>query len=146
MFPRASRLKQRRFIRALFDRNRKDVHSVAAGSVRLVIRSVPRKDCAAGAPVQVGFAPGRGVRKAVARNRIKRVLREVYRVHQHLLVDLFRDSDRTLTVMVLFRGTPETLGRAREDLPRALQQVASRFRTAPGRSAQAGEEPSGGSV
>jgi ribonuclease P protein component len=54
-------------------------------------------------PIQIGFSPGR-IATAVERNRIKRIMREVYRIHQGVLVDLFIHSDRTLTAMALFRG------------------------------------------
>jgi ribonuclease P protein component len=122
------RLKRRRLIRPLFDRNRSDVHSLAVGCVRLIYRRAPREEAGAGAPVQVGFAVGRGVRKAVTRNRLKRIMREVYRVHQHLLVDLFSQTPDTLTVMVLFRGDPKQ-GRTciPRDLPEALRRLARRM-------------------
>lgn len=124
-FPRAARLKRRRLIRPLFDRNREDVGTVALGCVRLLYRIVPRAQTGYDVPVQVGFAPGR-VRTAVLRNRIRRLFREVYRVQQHTLVDLFRHRPETLTVMVLFRGRAETAepGIPR-DLPQALERLAA---------------------
>ncbi len=123
-FPRAARLKRRRLIRSLFDRNRDDVGTVALGCVRLLYRAVPRAQTGYDVPVQVGFAPGR-VRTAVVRNRIRRLLREVYRVHQHTLVDLFAHRPETLTVMVLFRGRPETATACiPRDLPQALERLA----------------------
>ncbi|GAB5521377.1 MAG: ribonuclease P protein component [Rhodothermales bacterium] len=128
-FPRAARLKQRRLIRALFDRRRTDVHHVALGSVRLVYRVLDGPFQAPVAPVQVGFAPGRRAGNAVRRNRIKRLMREVYRVQQHELVDLFSRSARRLTLMVLFRGDPATAPEAvPKDLKRALDQLSTRLR------------------
>lgn len=59
-------------------------------------------------PVQVGFAPGRRARGAVQRNRIKRIMREVYRREQHALIDLFAVRDDAFIVMILFRGDPDT--------------------------------------
>ncbi len=124
-FPRAARLKRRRLIRPLFDRNREDVGTVAVGCVRLLYRTVPRAQTGYDVPVQVGFAPGR-VRTAVLRNRIRRLFRAVYRVHQHTLVDLFLHRPETLTVMVLFRGRPETAKACiPRDLPQALEQLAA---------------------
>ncbi len=125
--PRAARLKRRRLIRPLFDRSRDDVGTVALGCVRLLYRTVPRAQTGHDVPVQVGFAPGR-VRTAVVRNRIRRLLREVYRVHQHTLVDSFAHRPETLTVMVLFRGRVETATTGiPRDLPRALERLASQF-------------------
>lgn len=126
-FPRTARLKRRRLLRPLFDRKRRDVGTVAAGCVRLLFRTVPRADTGRQAPVQVGFAPGR-IRTAVRRNRIRRLLREVYRRHQHALVDLFVQRGDTLTVMMLFRGRPEAADACiPRDLPAALEQLAARF-------------------
>lgn len=131
-FPRIHRLKRRRLIRPLFERNRDDVGTVAVGCVRLLFRTVPRADTGYDTPLQIGFAPGR-TRTAAERNRVKRHLREVYRVHQSILIDLFLRRPDALTVMVLFRGKPE---RARScvprDLPRALEQLATRFKNSDG--------------
>ncbi|MFQ5572091.1 MAG: ribonuclease P protein component [Rhodothermales bacterium] len=126
-FPRAYRLKRRRLIRPLFDRSRTDTGTVAVGCIRLLYRTVPREETGYDVPWQIGFAPGRTPR-AVQRNRIRRLLREVYRVHQHILVDLFLHRDETLTVMVLYRGRPEAASpRIMQDLPRALTRLADRF-------------------
>ncbi|HMB93876.1 MAG TPA: ribonuclease P protein component [Rhodothermales bacterium] len=124
-FPRVAHLKRRRLIRPLFDRSRDDVGTVTAGCIRLLFRAVPRTETGQSVPVQVGFAPGR-TRTAVERNRIRRLLREVYRVHQHALVDLFLHRSETLTVMILFRGKvakgDTCIG---QDLPRALERLAA---------------------
>ena len=126
--PRSSRLKRQQLIRPLFDRDRDDVHSVAHGCVRLIYRLVP------GTPngpciSQVGFAAGRGVRRAIDRNRIKRQLREVYRLNQSTLAERNRCEKHTLTMMVLFRGRPE---QARScvprDLPVALEKASRLWR------------------
>ncbi len=127
-FPRSARLKRRRLIRPLFDRDRDDVSTVAVGCVRLLYRTVPRVLTGYDTPVQIGFAPGR-TRTAVLRNRIRRLLREVYRVHQHTLVDLFSQRSDALTVMVLFRGRSETATTAiPRDLPLALKQLAAQVK------------------
>lgn len=122
-FARASRLKRRRLIRPLFDRRAEDVGTVTAGCIRLLYRVVPRAETGHDVPVQVGFAPGRR-RTAVARNRIRRLLREVYRVHQHGLVGLFSHRpDEALTVMLLFRSRDADADAIHADLPRALDRL-----------------------
>lgn len=127
-FPRTHRLKRRQLIRSLFDRRRSDVDTEAVGCVRLVYRIVPRTAIGHDVPLQIGFAPGRRVQNAVQRNRVRRVLREVYRVHQHLLVDLFVRRDDALIVMAIFRGDPAAAGDCvPRDLPEALRRVAARI-------------------
>jgi ribonuclease P protein component len=127
-FPRSHRLKRRRLIRSLFDRRRDDVHTVAVGCVRLLGRIVAREQLGHDVPLQVGFAPGRRVESGVERNRVRRLLREVYRVHQHTLVDLFVRRPHTLLVMILFRGDPAQADDCIEsDLPAAMQRAADRL-------------------
>lgn len=96
--------------------------------MRLLYRVVVRSEVQPSVPLQIGFAPGRA-RTAVARNQIKRHLREVYRNHQGVLVDLFARRGDALTVMVLFRGRPD---QARQciprDLPEAMRRLAARLR------------------
>lgn len=124
---RASRLKKRRLIRPLFDRSREDVWTVAYGCIRIVGRTVRREECGENVAVQVGFAPGRSIRRAVDRNRIKRIMREVYRLNQSVLVDLFLNTESTLTIMVLFRGRIDDAADCiTRDLPVGLQQVTRR--------------------
>ncbi len=132
-FPKSHRLKRRRLIRSLFDRRRDDVETVAGGCIRLLYRVVDREAIGYDVPIQVGFAPGRRVDSGVERNRIRRLLREVYRVHQHTLVDLFVCvPERALIVMILFRGNPADADDCIErDLPRVMQQVADRVSPEP---------------
>jgi ribonuclease P protein component len=131
-FPRSHRLKRRRLIRSLFDRDRDDVETVAVGCVRLLFRVVDREETGHDTPIQVGFAPGRRVESGVERNRVRRLLREVYRVHQHTLVDLFVRRPHTLLVMILFRGDPARADDCIErDLPQAMERAAARFEQAP---------------
>lgn len=115
--PRAQRLKRQRLIRPLFDRTRSDVVSTASGCVRIVSRVVPRDQSGEDVPVQAGFSAGRRARRAVDRNRVKRIMREVYRRNHHVLVDLYLDRPETLTLMILFRGN---LAAAAECIPRDL--------------------------
>lgn len=127
-FPKSHRLKRRRLIRSLFDRRREDVGTVAVGCIRLLFRRVDREALGYDVPVQVGFAPGRRVESGVERNRVRRLLRETYRVHQHTLTDRLEGHPDALVVMILFRGAPEQADDCiEEDLPAALTQAVVRL-------------------
>ncbi len=103
------------------------MRTVAVGCVRLLYRFAAQQEVQEAVPLQIGFAPGRA-RNAVARNRVKRILREVYRTHQSILVDLFAHPGQVLTVMVLFRGRPEQASACiPKDLPEALRRLAERL-------------------
>ncbi len=123
-FPSRLRLKRRRLIRSLFDRQQPDVHTVARGCIRILYRSVSREEVGVNTPFQVAFAVSRRAGKAVVRNRIRRLLRETFRLHQHLLHERLSDTSRPLIMMILFRGRPEEAASCiRRDLPRALEQI-----------------------
>jgi len=126
-FPKSHRLKRRRLIRSLFDRSREDVGTVAVGCVRLLFRIVDRDALGHDVPVQVGFAPGGRAEPGVERNRVRRLLREAYRTHQHTVTDPFEERADALTVMILFRGGPETADAVWDDLPRALDRMVQRI-------------------
>ena len=126
-FPPSYRLKRRRLIRSLFDRDRTDVQTVAEGCVRGLYRVVEREILGHDVPLQVGFAPGPRAESGVERNRIRRLLREVYRVHQYTLVDPFVCRPDALIAMLLFRGAPAQADTCIErDLPRTMQRIADR--------------------
>lgn len=147
-FPRAFRLKRKRLIRPLFDRGRSDVGSVAVGCIRLVYRLVDRDEADTPAPLQIGFTAGRGIRRAVDRNRIKRLMREAYRLNQYILRDAIKEAgaennratdnraiDRSavrpgkvLTVMVIFRGDPQKARRQiSHQLPTAFNRLVAKI-------------------
>jgi hypothetical protein len=76
---------------------------------------VDQREAGVQAPLQIGFTTGRGIRSAVDRIRIKRYMREAFRLHQHLLTDaLSHRPGEMLTVMVIFRGD---LDKGRHQIP-----------------------------
>jgi len=77
--PRKRSLKRKLLIDALF----KEGHSVVVYPLRLVYLTIDYPD---DVPYMVGFSvPKKKIKKAVHRNRIKRLMRESFRLQQHQL-------------------------------------------------------------
>jgi ribonuclease P protein component len=73
---------------------------VAAPPVRLY----SLEDLAGPPGVTVGFAVARGIRGAVLRNRIKRILREAYRLQKEPLIQALAGSSRSVRCVLMFTG------------------------------------------
>lgn len=53
--------------------------------------------------IQAGFTvPKRRFKRAVDRNKIKRRIREVHRLNQHLLFDSYQNNPQKLSVLYIF--------------------------------------------
>lgn len=79
-FPRSERLKSHQMISRLFDRNSKDCFVIPVWPYRAVVYREP--DTPAGFPEVLVSVPKRNFKKAVLRNRIKRLTREAYRLQK----------------------------------------------------------------
>lgn len=80
--PRSKILRGRRNFERLFEKS--TVYNSDSLQLRFRYYEDPAEGCF------IGFiAPKRTIRKAVKRNKIKRLMREVYRTHQHIIGDLF---------------------------------------------------------
>lgn len=79
-FPRSERLKSQKMIGRLFDRNSKEGFTVSAYPYRAVVFSEPHTP--EGFPEVLVSVPKRNFKKAVLRNRIKRLTREAYRLQK----------------------------------------------------------------
>lgn len=94
-YPRNEKLKGKKRIDALFAEGK----SISKYPIKLFyLRSELREDL----PHQAGMAvPKRNFKRAVARNRIKRLLREAYRLNKH---HVFNNSMGSYTFLFLYLG------------------------------------------
>lgn len=123
-FSRSQRLKRRRLIRILFDRDHPDVQSLSAGSVRAVYRFADSEEVGVPASIQVGIFVGRRVGGAVRRNRIRRQMREAYRRRQPDLFTGLTGRSDTLTLGLVFRADAEV---GWQDLVRDVDSIVERL-------------------
>ncbi|WP_046743434.1 ribonuclease P protein component [Kordia zhangzhouensis] len=97
-FPKEEKLKSRKCIEQLF----KEGNSVSKFPLKLIYVQVelPEK-----VPMQVGVSvTKRRFKKAVTRNRIKRLMREAYRLHKN---DVFNTISTSYACMFLYIGKQE---------------------------------------
>ncbi|ANH79625.1 ribonuclease P protein component [Niabella ginsenosidivorans] len=116
-FPKEERLKSRKKLQELFSSGKR----IYAGPLKLLYVSEP---------AQAGFvkcgvgANGRYFKKAVDRNRIKRLLREAYRLQQHSLKEHALKQSTNLSVFLLFTGKElPDYGSIYESVEIALQKL-----------------------
>ncbi|MBL7802833.1 MAG: ribonuclease P protein component [Saprospiraceae bacterium] len=128
-FTRQERLKSRTLLSRLF----KEGHSFVAYPIRVAWLELPASETFA--PVQVVVsAPKRHFKTAVARNLLKRRIREAYRLHKHELYEKL--AGRRVALMLMYLG--------KEELPFAEIEagVLKMIRKWPEQSAEKQNEPS----
>lgn len=104
-FRGSARLKRRRLITPLFDRDSRDVRTAAVGTIRLLYRFAPRADAGPDSRVQIGFAVPTRIKRATERNLIKRHMRAGFQSDASRFRDVAVPGDETLTIMAIFRGS-----------------------------------------
>lgn len=118
-FQRGERLKSRKVIGALF----KTGKSFGQYPLRLVY--MPMEERRSAFPAQFAVSvPRKKFPRAVARNRIRRQLREAWRLNKHRLYRALEKEERQYALMAIYVAQ-ETLPFA--EVERAVQQMIRRF-------------------
>ncbi len=119
-FQRTERLKSRSVIQRLFNR---EGESFGHYPLRLVwlFLDEPLSE----APAQFGLSvPKKQFRRAVHRNRVRRLVREAYRLNKYRLYHHLRGEDRQLALMVLYTGKEEL---SFTQIERAMRSALARW-------------------
>lgn len=118
-FPKEEKLKSKKCIDLLFSEG----NSVSKFPLRLVYKAT---DLPNNVPIQAGVSvTKRRFKKAVTRNRIKRLMREAYRLHKN---DVFNKISTTYAFMFLYIGKQEpTFEEIETTMVRLLQKFLEKI-------------------
>jgi len=120
-----TRLKSRVLIQSLFDRDSPDVERISVGAVSLVFRQESIESLSSDAPLRLGFAVNKSMKRAVDRNRIKRLMREAFRAEIGVLIPHIPPG-KCLLMMAVFRSS-EKESPIDSNIASAIRKVKSRL-------------------
>lgn len=118
-FCKAERLKSKKVIERLFN---KEGQSFARYPLRIIWLEMPLDT-----PFPVQFAvsvPKRRFKSAVKRNRIKRQIRETYRLRKRLLYDFLEKEEKQYAIMILYTANEEL---PYKEIDKRMRQIISRL-------------------
>ncbi len=135
-FPKAEHLCGEKRIARLYTQG----ESFMAFPFRVVFRIEQKKDLAT-ASVMVSV-PKKRFKRAVKRNRLKRLLREAYRLNKHALIDLLDEKQLQIHVAFNYVSDEELdFVTVEKKMKIALQKLMDKIKTAPVLSADATNPP-----
>ncbi|HKK76445.1 MAG TPA: ribonuclease P protein component [Saprospiraceae bacterium] len=119
-FAKVERLKSRKQIKKLFSAG----NSYAVYPLRLVWLPLP--EVPAGVPVQFALTVAKKrIRRATHRNRVRRRIREAWRLNKHTLYQKIADHPESFAFMIIFTGKEEEATYV--NIERAMQTIIERF-------------------
>ncbi len=59
--------------------------------------------------IKAGFTIKRGIMKAVQRNKIKRLMREAFRLHKKIIMPTTTNIDKSIELVFIFSSSPKIL-------------------------------------
>ncbi len=83
----------------------KNSNSVAGDLIKIYFRLSPNRDVI----LRVAFAVSKKVKPVVLKNRAKRLLREVYRLNKHKLIDLLSLKNKSIEMVMIFIADKELI-------------------------------------
>ena len=135
-FPKAEHLCGEKRIARLYTQG----EAFMAFPFRVVFRIEQKKDLAT-ASVMVSV-PKKRFKRAVKRNRLKRLLREAYRLNKHALIDLLDEKQLQIHVAFNYVSDEELdFMTVEKKMKIALQKLMDKIKTAPVLSADATNPP-----
>lgn len=124
-FKRAERLKSRKVIEQLF----KQGQSFAQYPLRVVWTVMEERHSEF--PAQFALTvPKKKFKKAVHRNRIRRLLREAYRLNKHRLYDALKEEERQVALLVIYTGQAiMTFAEIEAAMQQTLRRLVKKWKT-----------------